>query len=216
MLQDVRTRWNSTIMMLQHAIRLRFAIRDWIKKNSRYTHLYSTNEEWNQVEYIITVLASFYYYTAWVSTTVAVTLLFAFIIYNDLFNHLDITKERLEKKNQNWKKELAKKIDSAVKVLSKYYSAISEDSKELLYILALILHSSYKLKVFTKKEWQKEYNDDTDYWKKYEKLFFRFYKNHYDHLKERGLCHVKVDKMLAERVDMFCIFLLFLIISKMN
>jgi len=48
-------------------------------------------------------------------------------------------------------------------VLRKYYSAISDDERALLYILALVLNSHYKLTLFSKSEWQREEEDSDDY-----------------------------------------------------
>ena len=75
---------------------------------------------------------------------------FCFIIYNDIFNHLEDIETLLQKKRATWKKLLADTIPRATKVLRKYYFAIIENLKELLYILAIILHPAYKLEVFTR------------------------------------------------------------------
>jgi len=53
---DVKTRWNSTLNMLERSLRLREFTKGWLQTYSEFEPLWSTLEEWKQVEYILEVL----------------------------------------------------------------------------------------------------------------------------------------------------------------
>src|SRR5215207_2907009 len=100
MVRDVRTRWGSTVRMLQRACRKRHIIKEWLKhpKNVNLQYLYPTSDEWKQVEYVITILHPFHKYTYLLSNTSDTTIDLAWSIYNNLFDHLEDIKQKLERK----------------------------------------------------------------------------------------------------------------------
>ena len=63
LIYDIKTRWNSTLNMLERALRLKDFTREWIKDYPSYTPLWSTPSEWKQVEYILQVLEPIRFYT---------------------------------------------------------------------------------------------------------------------------------------------------------
>jgi len=64
----VKTKWNSTLELLERAYLLREFTQEWFKnpKSSEYRPLVTTQDEWTIVKYILEVLWSFRYWTLWV------------------------------------------------------------------------------------------------------------------------------------------------------
>jgi len=62
---DVKTRWNSTLQLLEEAYRLREFTHEWLKnpKYSEYQSLYTTEDEWTIVKDVMEVLMPFQYWT---------------------------------------------------------------------------------------------------------------------------------------------------------
>jgi hypothetical protein len=200
MIQDVRTRWNSTVQMLQRAIRLRYAIRDWLKeeKYREFRHLYPTTEEWEQIEYLITILAPFLSMTNVVSTSNSVTISFAFIIYNAIFTRLENIQKLLRRKKNPWKLALIDLIEPALNKLRKYYSLTTTHEKALMMNLGLVCHPSMKMIIYQREEWQPEDDDDEDWWVVYKEEFLRFYRDNYGHNEKPGLCHKTIGHYLRQ------------------
>ncbi|KAG0160344.1 hypothetical protein PDIDSM_7871 [Penicillium digitatum] len=71
-IQDVRTRWNSTFLML--------------------------NQEWRQVEYLLLLTKPFFDFTMMLSKTKDITAHNIYSIYNKLFSHLDAAEAKLKNK----------------------------------------------------------------------------------------------------------------------
>lgn len=96
-IQDVRTRWNSTYLMLQRAKRLQPYF-------NKYCHiecldnLKLDSEEWRQVDYLLCLTRPFFLYTSTFSKTKDVTIHQVFKLYNELFKHLEASISQLKKK----------------------------------------------------------------------------------------------------------------------
>jgi len=60
-IMDVKTRWNSTLELLDHAYRLREFTREWLQnsKYSEYWPLFTSQDEWTIVNYVMEVLRRF-------------------------------------------------------------------------------------------------------------------------------------------------------------
>ena len=105
---NVKTRWNSTLELLERAYRLREFTREWLKNSqySEYRSLSTTEDEWTIVKYIMEVLMPFRYWTLWMSKRHTVTLHHVITVYNDMFDHMDGILRALAKKITQWKEDL--------------------------------------------------------------------------------------------------------------
>jgi hypothetical protein len=157
MIQDVRTRWNSTFQMLVRAVRLRNALKDWIRESDPvYLNLYPTHEEWDHIRYVISVLEPFFRYTLLVSSYKQPTLFLAWIIYNRLFTHLETLETYLQKKHLPWKISIRSVVQSFIQKLQQYYAKTTYP-RGLLYNLGTVLNPVQKLDPYKRDEWGPEY-----------------------------------------------------------
>jgi hypothetical protein len=126
---DVKTRWNSTLELLERAYRLRDFTRKWLKNQNYkdYRPLYTTPDEWVIVKYVMEVLRPFRYWTLWMSKRRTVTLHHVITIYNNIFDHLDGVMRALAKKRTQWKEDLFLALKFACQKLSKYYSEVTPE-----------------------------------------------------------------------------------------
>ena len=62
-IMDVKTKWNSTVELLQHAYLLREITREWLPNPtySDYWPLFTTQDKWTIVKYVMEVLRPFRY-----------------------------------------------------------------------------------------------------------------------------------------------------------
>jgi predicted metalloprotease with PDZ domain len=88
-IQDVRTRWNSTFLMLRRARRLQSAF-DTFCAEFNLTDMKMDKDEWRQVDYLLSITYPFFKFTSSLSATTDVTIHNVFGIYNTLFTHIDI------------------------------------------------------------------------------------------------------------------------------
>jgi hypothetical protein len=60
-IMDVKTHWNSTLQLLKYAYRLREFTREWLQnpKYNKYRLLFTTQDEWTIVKYVMEVLRPF-------------------------------------------------------------------------------------------------------------------------------------------------------------
>ena len=90
-IMDVKTRWNSNLELLERAFRFREFIREWLQnpKYPEYRPLFTTQDEWTIVKYVMDVLWPSRYWTLWMSKRHTLTLQHMIIVYNDLFDHIN-------------------------------------------------------------------------------------------------------------------------------
>jgi len=108
LIMDVKTRWNSTLELLEPAFRLRESTPERLRnpQYSDYRPLVTTQDECTIVKYVIEVLRQFGYWTLWMSKRHTVTLHHIITEYNDMFDHMDCVMRALAKKNTPWKEDL--------------------------------------------------------------------------------------------------------------
>ena len=159
MLQDVKTRWNSTCLMLMRALRLQKAIQQWFdqeKETVAVQKLILEEHEWGQIRYIIQLTKPFALLGYLVGATSGPTIHMVFTVYNKLFSHLDEEKTRLNRKKKAWKRNLLPAVEAARVKLSTYYSRTDGDNG-LLYNLGTVLNPAKKLQSYEGKEWEPEW-----------------------------------------------------------
>jgi hypothetical protein len=202
---DVKTRWNSTLELLERAYRLREFTREWLKnpKYSDYRPLFTTQDEWTIVKYVMEVLRPFRYWTLWMSKRHTVTLHNVITVYNDMFDHMDGVMRALAKKKTQWKEDLFFAVKCARQKLTKYYTEVTPTTGMLL-ITAHILDPFRKLRSFRKWDKGMDINpeDETSYTTQYQEAFLKYVENEYC-AKHRRLPVIKSDNTLKNNLSSF-------------
>ena len=118
---DVKTCWNSTLELLERANCLREFIRERLPhpKYSEYQPLFTTQDEWTMVKYVMEALRPFRYWTLWMSKRHTVTLHHVITVYNDMFDDMDGVMRALAKKRTQWKEDLFFAVKLARQKLAK-------------------------------------------------------------------------------------------------
>lgn len=150
-IQDVKTRWNSTFLMLRRAKRLQKTFDAFCSEYDR-DDLMLNQEEWRQIEYLLWVTQPFFRFTSALSRTKDVTAHLIFEIYNNLFDHLERSIRQLQRKTAAWKKIMLSALYAAKEKLSKYYGQTDLIYGDL-YAIGTILAPENKLHLFSDKDW---------------------------------------------------------------
>jgi len=136
---DTRVAWASLPITRIHL--------EWLQnpKYSDYQALFTSQDEWTVVKYVMEVLRPFQYWTLWMSTRHTVTLLHSITVYNDMFDHMNCVMRALAKKKTQWKEDLFFAVKLARQMLFKYYAEVTPSTRMLL-ISAHILDHFRKLR----------------------------------------------------------------------
>jgi len=119
---DVKTQWNSTVKLLGQGHGLREFTRQRLThpKYSDYWPLFTTQDEWTIIEYMMEVSTPFQYRTLWMSKEHTVTLHNVITVYNDMFDHMDGVMRASARKMIYWKKDIYLAIKVARQQASEY------------------------------------------------------------------------------------------------
>ena len=100
-----------------------------------------------------------------------------FLIYNELFGHLNNERTWLKHKKKIWKRYLLPAINTATEKLCIYYET-TERCQARLYNLGTVLNPTYKLTLYDRKDWEQKYA------LMYKRDFFEHFQSYY--AKERS------------------------------
>ena len=190
---DVKTQWNSTMELGEQAYRLHELPRKWLKNPNQchYRTLFTTQDEWTIVKYIMDFLRQFRYYTLWMSKMRTVTLHQVITVFNDMIEHIDGVMRALPKNKTQKKENLHLAVKFACQKVSKYYAQVTPSSGTLLNA-AHILDTFQNLRLFRK--WDKRTDidpeDGTSYTIQYKEAFLKNVENEY-YSKHRRLPIIK-------------------------
>lgn len=155
LLQDVKTRWNSTYIMLVRCIRLRSAVSHYMvhETDRGAPALRLSDVEWKMVEYLVELLKPFATHGAALSVSTRPSIHIVWEKYNSLFEHLEKEKTKLARKLHDWKQSLVDALKAGYAKLSEYY-AKTTGALEELYNIGNMLNPSAKDKTYTRLEWE--------------------------------------------------------------
>jgi len=156
-IQDVRTRWNSTFLMLRRAKRLR-PIFTLFCTEYDCEEMLLYEEEWRQVDYLLYITEPFFDYTTQLSKTRDITAHYVFKIYNKLFEHLERSMTQLRRKRVLWKKQMLYALEAGRLKLDEYYSQ-TDNIRGHIYAISTMLAPVNKFKFFRTKDWDQKWRD---------------------------------------------------------
>jgi len=181
-IMDVKTRWNSTLELLERTYHLREFTGEWLQNPmyAEYRPLFPTQDKWTIVKYVMEVLRPFRYWTLWMSKRHTVTLHHVITVDNDMFDHLDGVMRALAKKKTQWKDDLFFAVKLAWQKISKYYAEVTPTTGMLL-ISTQILDPFRKLRLFRKLDKGMDINpeDETSYTTQYQVACLKYVENEY-------------------------------------
>jgi len=176
-IMDVKTCWNSTPELLERTYRLRELTHDCLQtpQYSVYWPLFTTQDEWTIVKYVMEVLRPFQYWTRWMSKRHPVTLHHVITVYNDIFDHTDGVMWTLATKKTQWKNNLYFAVKLARQMLPNYYANVTPRTAMVL-ISAQNLVPFRNLRSFRKWDKGMDINPEveTSYTPQYKEAFLKY------------------------------------------
>lgn len=150
-LQDVKSRWNSTFLMLRRAKRLRgFIIQFCDQFNCKDFAL--DNDQWRQIDYLLCLTKPFFDYTLALSKTRDVTSHLVFQIYNLLFEHLERSIKQLKRKRVAWKQQMLSSLEASRLKLVEYYEQ-TDHMRGHIYAVCTMLSPDSRFQFFLSDDW---------------------------------------------------------------
>jgi hypothetical protein len=156
-IQDVKTRWNSTFLMLRRAKRLRGIFGPFCAEYDR-KDLLLNDEEWRQIDYLLYITEPFFDYTTQLSKTRSVTAHYVFKIYNKLFEHFEQSMKQLQRKHIPWKKQMLNALEAGRLKLDEYY-AQTDHIPGHIYAINTMLAPANKFQFFLTDDWDQKWRD---------------------------------------------------------
>ena len=133
---------------------LYISLRNWLDEEilvgPGLEHLALSNMDWKKLKYLIILLRPFAEYTSLIGNMRDATINHIWNIYNTLFDHLHMIRDRFSNKDQEkipWISKFITAIDTGIEKLKKYYSKTGR-IMEAQYSLAAMLDPSQKLGIF--------------------------------------------------------------------
>lgn len=150
------------------------------EEHQKFRQLWLTNEEWEQIDYLITVLEPLRSYTLWMSKVKGPTIQQVFTVYEQIFEHLEDQVQLLSRKRKQWKVEVREACYAALAKAKVYYSQ-THFPKDTLPSLGHLLDPTKKLEMM--KGWDEiEGNDPSSaesYTQQHRRKFIDYYQNNY-------------------------------------
>ncbi|CEJ62588.1 hypothetical protein PMG11_11085 [Penicillium brasilianum] len=156
-IQDVKTRWNSTFLMLRRAKRLCAIFTPFCVEYDR-EDLLLNNEEWRQVDYLLCITKPFFDYTTQLSKTRDIAAHYVFRVYNKLFEHLEQSMKQLRRKRVPWKKHMLDALEAGRLKLDEYYSQ-TDNVRGHIYAVNTMLAPVNKFQFFLTDDWDQKWRD---------------------------------------------------------
>ncbi|KAJ5557712.1 hypothetical protein N7513_003298 [Penicillium frequentans] len=150
-IQDVRTRWNSTFLMLRRAKRLRVFITKYCDQFNCKDFVLD-DDQWRQIDYLLCLTKPFFDYTLALSKTRDVTSHLVFQIYNLLFEHIERSKIQLQRKRVVWKKQMLISLEASHAKLRDYYKE-TDYMQGHIYAVCTMLSPDNRFQFFLSDDW---------------------------------------------------------------
>jgi len=172
----------STLELHEQAYRLQELTHNWIQnpQYSEYQPLFTTQDEWTMVKYVMEVLRRFRYWTLWMlkKHTVALDRIIPF--YNDMFDYMDGVLLAETKQKTQWKADMLIAVKYVRQKLSTFYAKVTATMGTLL-MSAHILNLFRKLRSFRKWDKGMDINaaEETSYTAQYHEAFLKYVENEY-------------------------------------
>ncbi|KAJ5120790.1 uncharacterized protein N7515_010178 [Penicillium bovifimosum] len=150
-IQDVRTRWNSTFLMLRRAKRLRVFIMKYCDQfNCKDFAL--DDDQWRQIDYLLYLTKPFFDFTLALSKSREVTSHLVFLIYNRLFEHLEKSITQLRRKRVLWKQQMLSSLEASHAKLRDYYKE-TDKMRGHIYAVCTMLSPDSRFQFFLSDDW---------------------------------------------------------------
>jgi len=181
-IMDVKTRCNSKLEFLEHTYRFKEFTHEWLQnpKYCNYQPLFTTQNEWTIVRYVMEVLRLFRYWTLWMSKRHSVTLHHVITMFNEMIDLVNGMMWALAKRKTQWKEDLFFAVKWAWQKLSKFNAEVTPTTG-IFFISANILDSFHKLQSYWK--WEKWIDitaeDGTFYTTQCQEAFLKYVEHEY-------------------------------------